>query len=199
MTGAPGNLFPVKSRRRSPSILGRGGGLRPGRSGGAVILDPGTIERVRSWLITELDGSGPLPVPRDDLVGDVILRLLVRARTEEIRNPLAYARVILKNLVRDHIHDLERARAALENLGRSRPVECPGDEAHYDDEQLVRRLLASAGLSAMEEKVIRMQYFDGMKECDIARELSRNPGTICNHRARALKKLARQAALRLEP
>jgi DNA-directed RNA polymerase specialized sigma24 family protein len=38
-----------------------------------------------------------------------------------------------------------------------------------------------------------MIYFDGMSVSEAAKELSKNPGTILQHRDRALEKLARSA------
>ncbi len=159
-------------------------------------LDDKTLTAVRTWLFRELEGIRPLPVPAEDLVGEVLVRLLLSEESHEIRSPFAYARRILQNLIRDHIRSLERARRGLEELGRRHPPE--GEEARgdasFEDDELVLFLLENSGLSPIQKKVIQMLYLQGMGVTEVGRELSKNPGTIAQQRDRALEKMARCAA-----
>lgn len=159
------------------------------------------LTALRAWLEKELDGHGQLPVPREDLIGEVLVRFLVSSASQPIRSPFAYARIILVNIIRDHIRKLKNWQKAIHELSiglgdengsenrRSGP-----EDAALDDSELVSYLLKNSTLSPIQEKVIRMIYLDGMSISGVAKELSKNPGTILQHRDRGLEKLSRCAA-----
>jgi RNA polymerase sigma factor (sigma-70 family) len=154
-----------------------------------------SLDKLKSQLEQDLDGHGPLPLPRDDLVAETLLRLVVARERRPLASPLAYARAILLNLVRDHIRGLERTQRALEALairldGR-RPGREPGREV--EDSELVELLLHHAELSPLQRHVLERLYFGGLTNCELARELGKNPGTVMRHHERALEKLSRCA------
>ncbi len=152
-------------------------------------------------LARVINGCGSLPVSRDDLISEVILRLLA-VEDREVRNPYAYARTILRNLIRDHLRRAERAQRALEEIAARTADSVSGHEeaARFDESELVGYLLDQTALSPLQNRVIRMFYLNGMTLTEIARELSRNPGTILRHLRRAIDKLASRAAeLELQP
>jgi RNA polymerase sigma-70 factor (ECF subfamily) len=165
-----------------------------------VDLNSEDIRALKGWLEKELSRLGPLPVSVDDLVGEVLLRLLAADAAQPIHSPFAYARTILRNLVRDEIRHLERAERALETLGcalESSPRNA-AEQDFLEDGELVNYLLENTPLSSTQEQVIRMIYFQGMTMAEVARELSKNPGTIQRHHDRAIQKLAvRASALRI--
>ena len=154
----------------------------------------GFIEKIKARLEKDLDGHGSLPIPRDDLVAEALLRLLLANAEQTLRAPVAYARTILLNLVRDHVRDLERARRALEALANSSNRNGRSRAGDLEDAELVRRLIESAGLSRIQQLVLERLYFDDLTICELARQLEKNPGTIHQHHERALEKLSRCAA-----
>ncbi len=163
-------------------------------------LDSENIRALKGWLEKELSRLGPLPVSVDDLVGEVLLRLLAASAAQPIRCPFAYARTILRNLVRDEIRDLERAERALETLGNTQEYSPRGsaEQDFLEDGELVDYLLENTPLSSTQGQVIRMIYFQGMTMAQVAREMCKNPGTIQRHHDRAIQKLAvRASALRI--
>ena len=139
---------------------------------------------------------GSLPVSHDDLIGEVILRLLSAGGSREIRNPYGYARTILQNLIRDHIRRTERAHRVLDSLAHSRPDSVSGrqEAERFDDGEVLDTLLERTELSALQATVVRMVYLDSMTLSETARQLSRNPGTVLRHLRRALEKLEKCAA-----
>ena len=157
--------------------------------------DESLVSRLKSSLERQLTGHGRLPVPAEDLVSEVLLRLLAHD-PREIQSPLAYARTVLRNLVRDKIRELERAGRLLETLAdRGDSREPPGEEPRrLEDGELIRSLLERTALSPLQSEVIRMRYFQGMKIAEVARVLGVNPGTVYRHHDRAIDKLARCAA-----
>jgi len=153
-----------------------------------------SLATVRQSLEQQLDRQGNLPIPREDLLGEVILRLW-GTDPREIKNPAAYAHTILRNLIRDKIREIERFHELLDTLAReqeSRPAprERPG---RFEDGEFLQYLLVHTDLTAVQKQVIRMMYFDGLKLTEVARSLSKNPGTIQRHHNRAIEKLSRHA------
>ena len=161
-----------------------------------MTLNDATLSDLSMRLEGLVDRCGPLPVSREDLVGEVILRLLVADEKREISNPYGYARTILQNLIRDHLRRAERAQRALESLATTSPRDVPGDEEaeRVDDDELLGFLLERTKLSPLQAKVLRMVYLDNMTLSEVALELSKNPGTILRHVRRALAKLGASAA-----
>lgn len=161
-----------------------------------VPLSELVLSEVTLRLNRYLNRCGSLPVPREDLVGEVLLRLLASSAAQEIQHPFAYAKMILQNLIRDHLRRAERAERVMETLAATRPESIPGLEAvrELDDGEFIKYLLENARLSPLQDKVVRMVYLDGMKPIEVARELSKNPGTIQRHLHRALEKLETCAA-----
>lgn len=160
--------------------------------------DTGTLNAVRSSLERHLGRSGSLPVSREDLIGEVLLRLL-GSDPRTIESPAAYARAILRNLVHDKIRELQRAQRVLGVLA-ARCVEeagSPGEPSRFEDGEFLRYLLDHSDLTRTQEKVIRMMYFEDLSVSQVARQLSRNPGTILQHHNRAIEKLS-ACASRLE-
>ena len=151
---------------------------------------------LKVWLETWLARPAWRRLPREDIVSETLLRLFVASKTREIRFPFAYARIVLQNVVRDRIQNLEKAEAALallaEELG-CRPPENDGD-GNLDDKDLVAFLLMQSSLTPIQAKVIRMRYIDEMRVIEIARELGKNPGTIAVHIDHAIDKMARRAS-----
>lgn len=153
------------------------------------------FEEIKARLEKDLDGHGSLPIPRDDLVAEALLRLFLANEERTVRAPVAYARMILLNLVRDHVRQLDRARRALDALARSADRNGRNGRAgEIEDAELVRRLIESAGLSRIQQLVLERLYFDDLTICELARQLGKNPGTIHQHHERALEKLSRCAA-----
>ena len=60
--------------------------------------------------------------------------------------------------------------------------------------ELLQYLLDHTLLTNLQREVINMVYYRGMTITEVARTLSKNPGTIHRHHERALDKLARCAA-----
>lgn len=151
---------------------------------------------LRTWLEQQLDHATSLPSLKDGLIDEVVLRLLVADASQAIESPYGYARTILKNLVRDRIRKLERMQRAIEALGRERLADAKesGENSDVEDGELVRYLLEKSPLTPLQERVIRMMYFEGRTVGEVAEALSRNPGTIHQHHDRAIRKLAAQAA-----
>ncbi|MBI4600535.1 MAG: sigma-70 family RNA polymerase sigma factor, partial [Planctomycetes bacterium] len=91
-------------------------------------------KELQSWIERQLDGCGALPGQRDDLVSEVLLRLFVASETQELRSPFAYARTVLRNLIRDKIRELDRFERVLAELA-ARPSEpAEGTEPCGDDD-----------------------------------------------------------------
>ena len=159
-------------------------------------LSDHVLASLREWLDKQLERITSLPWVKDGLVDEVVLRLLVADASRVIESPYAYARTILRNLVRDRIRSLERMQAALEAIARQRLAECgtKSDTSKIDDGDLVRHLLRRSSLSPLQERVIHMMYMEGKSLSSVASALSRNPGTIRQHHDRAIRKLAEQAA-----
>ena len=159
------------------------------------------LAALRSFLDGELDDRGPLPVPREDLVGEALVRFLVASAKQPIRSPFSYARTILLNVIRDHIRKLQSWNKMIEAMvgglrganGDDVGRHADPEDAALDNRELVSYLLKNSTLSPIQEKVIHMIYFDGMSITEVANELSKNPGTILQHRDRGLEKLARCA------
>lgn len=153
------------------------------------------LEGIQARLERELDRHGPLPLPRDDLVAETLLRLVVASERKALQSPMGYARAILLNLVRDHIRDLERTERALDALSAridGRATARDGNGA-LEDGELVALLLERSGLTRLQRRVIDRLYFGGLSLCEVARELRKNPGTVLRHQERALSKLSRCA------
>jgi RNA polymerase sigma factor (sigma-70 family) len=164
--------------------------------GAVIVIDGKTLESVRESLWRRVRRLRDPSLCPDELVDETVLRLLAASQSRDVHSPLAYALRILQNMVRDQIREIELARQALETrakaLGETGPDPARGDG--HDDEKLVIHLLEHSDLSRLQKKVIDMIYLQGMACCDVARELSRNRGTIARHRDRALKKMARCAS-----
>jgi RNA polymerase sigma factor (sigma-70 family) len=129
-------------------------------------------------------------------VNEVILRLLAIEDTERIQNPLAYARIVLKNLIRDLLRRQVRTQRVLAALAAASPETLYGQEEKpaLEDSEAVEYLLRNTDLSPLQSKVLRLVYLNGQTVSEVARELSRNPGTVQRHLDRALEKLAHSAA-----
>ncbi|MEM7263675.1 MAG: sigma-70 family RNA polymerase sigma factor [Planctomycetota bacterium] len=157
--------------------------------------DEELLSRIRSSLLRQLAGWDSLPVPREDLVSESLLRLIGNDASE-IESPFAYAGTILRNLIRDKIRALERARRLFDGVARERApsLEPRPDRDTVGEGDLLAHLLGSTDLSPVQEKILNMMYFGGMTLTEVARELGKNPGTILRHHERAINKLSRNAA-----
>jgi len=162
------------------------------------------VSSLKSYLERKLVGWSHLPVPKEDLIGEVLLRLLA-SNPGDIKQPCAYAGVVLRNLIRDKIRELARAQRVFEKLGQLRSMEergeknevSPDGEGTFEEGEFLRFLFDKTDLSPLQEKVLHMMYYAGHTISEIARCLARNPGTVQRHHDRAIQKLARCAA-RLE-
>ena len=85
-----------------------------------MTLTTDDLKSIRERLEADVRALGSLPVSPEDLTSDVMLRLLSANTSRPISSPCAYARTILRNLVRDRIRELERAQRALDVLARRR-------------------------------------------------------------------------------
>ena len=170
--------------------LSSGAGRAPGD---AVTLTESDFEALRGRLDAELRGFGSLPVPREDLVAEVMLRMLVANSSRRIACPVAYALTILRNLVRDRIRELERAQRAFRKVVERERTSGDGNGS-LEDSEFVGFLLATTDLTPLQGRVIQMLYLDGKTISEAAGELSRNPGTVRQHHDRAIQKLAARAA-----
>ena len=160
-----------------------------------------SLSAVRASLERHLDRQNSLPVPPEDLIGEVLLRLLA-CDMHQIRDPAAYARQILKNLVRDKIRQIQRTQRVLEILASSSaagtsPDGTSPDGAAFEDGEFLRHLLNGTQLTRTQREIVRMIYFEGLSISEIARSLEKNPGTIHRHHHRAIGKLSAYAS-RLE-
>jgi RNA polymerase sigma factor (sigma-70 family) len=154
-----------------------------------------SLDEIKARLEKDIEGHGSLPLPGEDLVAEAMLRLIVASARRPLDSPLAYARMILLNLVRDHIRELERTRRALDELAVRLDCRPPVRESNrvIEEGELVKRLLDGAGLSPLQERVLERLYFGGLTISELARELGRNPGTVLRHHDRAIEKLSRCA------
>lgn len=150
---------------------------------------------VRTSLEQQLARWASLPVPREDLIGEVLLRLLA-SDPRAIESPQAYAVTILRNLIRDKIRHLERARRLLGDVATSqtRAFESRQRPHPVDEGDLLEYLLTHTDLSPLQEKVISMMYVQGRTITEVARDLGKNPGTVQRHHERAIEKLAASAS-----
>ena len=152
------------------------------------------IADLRTWLELKLSRFTSLPVSKEDLIGEVMLRLYATSQCKEIESPHAYALTILKNLIRDQIRKLERAQNGLEVVARSRGDSSNNlDEPHLDDRELLTYLIENTQLTSIQQEVIKLMYFSSMTITEAARALSKNPGTILRHHERAIEKLSQKA------
>lgn len=152
------------------------------------------LRKLTGWLEAEARASGLGPSVADDLASEVILRLLVANAREPVRSPFAYAAMILRNLIRDRIREFERAQRALEALVERSSVSVDPEDRAVECGDLVAHLLDRAGLTTIQAEVVHLIYVDGLSVADVADRLAKNPGTIHQHRERALEKLARAAS-----
>ncbi len=156
------------------------------------------LVEVKASLEQQVARFGHLPVAREDLVAEVLLRLISSDR-RGVRSPLAYAATALRNLIRDRIRQLERAQRLFDGVARTKlPELVPTAERDaLGESDLVERVLELADLTRTQRLVIDRMYFDGLTVSEVARALDKNPGTIQRHHDRALEKLSSCAA-RLE-
>ncbi len=161
-----------------------------------------SLASVRQSLERQLDTKVALPVSREDLIGEVLLRILC-SDPLEIQHPAAYARVILRNLIRDKIRELEKIQKIFEHLAdRARIALIPTDHQPQvlEEGEFLQDLISKSELTETQERVIRLMYFEDLTLTEVARALSKNPGTIQRHHNRAIEKLSRNAnRLEFEP
>ena len=160
-----------------------------------MLWSEAVVSDLTTFLESQLAKFGSLPVPREDLVGEVILRLFTSGEAREIRSPRAYGLQILKNLIRDHLRKAQRAQRAFEEITSTSEVEEAAESANVEveDADFLRYLLDTTDLSSVQAQVVHMMYQGGLTITETAHALKRNPGTIKRHHDRAIDKMAQSA------
>lgn len=129
--------------------------------------------------------SIPPDVDRDDLVQDVLVRLLRNpVALADVRHPSGYIRAALHNRMIG-VWRQQRLIAAIEVEEVGHPFDDAAGRA--EDQAVVRRLLAS--LSAPERRLIRMRFWRRQSITEIAKTLGVSYGSAAVKIFRLLKKL----------
>lgn len=123
----------------------------------------------------------------EDLVQECLLKVARRwPRIRRMERPLAYARRILVNLTLDGARGRARRRSELEPSARV-------DEIAVDPvasvDGRVELLDALSQLSARQQAVLVLRYFNDLTEVEVAEVLGCQPGTVKSSASRGLARL----------
>ena len=117
---------------------------------------------LRSCLEISLDQSKSLPMSREDLIDETIMRVFAASRKKNICARYAYAAKILKNLIRDQIRRLQRRRRVMEVVANCRGACIWEDDVQerLEDRELIDHLLVHTDLTPRQRDVVEMMYFN---------------------------------------
>ena len=123
----------------------------------------------------------------EDLVQECLLKVARRwPRIRRMERPLAYARRILVNLTLDGARGRARRRSELEPSARTDAIAV--DPLATVDAR-VELFDALSQLSARQQAVLVLRYFNDLTEAEVAEVLGCQPGTVKSSASRGLARL----------
>ncbi|SEI83062.1 RNA polymerase sigma-70 factor, ECF subfamily [Sphingobium sp. AP50] len=149
------------------------------------------IPALRSYFVRK---TGNLNIV-DDLVQDVMLRILARRSTDQIDNPEAYLFRTAANVLRDKARrDSVRKVEMQKNLTESdHPVEeCSPDRVIVAREEILRVAAALQELPERTRDIFLMKRFEGLSHAEIAARVGLSVSGIEKQIAKAVAHLARR-------
>ena len=138
---------------------------------------------------------GGSPQEAEDVTATVFVRAIEALHTFEYRGPGAFAawlfRIAVHGISESYRSDARRQAVPLAELTDLPGPDLPPDVAFAEKEQAQRLAQALATLSPRRQEVIRLRFFGGLRNHEIAAVLDLDERTVASHLCRGLEDLKR--------
>jgi RNA polymerase sigma factor (sigma-70 family) len=126
-----------------------------------------------------------------DLLQDVMMEAICSLRSGQLREPAklpAFVLGIARNLLNNHFRGMARQPVSLESPDELLdPADAAEEIANRQEHDLVRRAIAV--LEPIDQSILQLTFFEGLKPGVIAERLRLNPDVVRQRKLRATRKL----------